>query len=279
MLRLAGCETDLPVKLGNVTVNRAELRADSVLLIGEDDDPRRWAACIEVQVQPDRSKMYSWQSKQAGIAMQTGRMTVLLVLYLMKGRYQTFPDGYDIVKGPYLTTSYHFGTIKLWEHVKELWSGIMPGLAALLLLCYLDPGPEVLEREREIILESNLSEDNKSELLAAAVALGGLQFPAEMLRQIFEKEAEMIKEKGILKEWIDEGIAKGRAEGEAKGKAEGEAKGEARGARELLLAMLSARFGSVPESVAEKVRSADVEWCLASVPRIEAANHIEELAW
>ena len=147
----------------------------------------------------------------------------------------------------------------------------MPGLAPFLVLCYENPGPEVLEREREIILQSSLPEDRKIELLAAAIGLGGEAFSKEVLKQVFERDSEMIKEKGLLKEWLDES----RAEGEAKG----EAKGEATASRKALMAALKAKFESLPGSFVERVQTADADWCLANLPRVVVATRIEDLGW
>ena len=59
-----------------------------------------------------------------------------------------------------------------------------------------------------------------------------------------------------LAEGEAKGKAKGKAEGEAKGRAEGEAKGKAEGRADLLLHLFRQRFGSIPEGVEVKVRSA-----------------------
>ena len=60
----------------------------------------------------------------------------------------------------------------------------------------------------------------------------------------------------LILDALAEGEAKGMAEGEAKGRAEGEAKGKAEGRADLLLHLFRQRFGSIPEGVEVKVRSA-----------------------
>ena len=61
------------------------------------------------------------------------------------------------------------------------------------------------------------------------------------------------------------------AEGEAKGRAEGEAKGEAKGKAELVLRMLTLRFGATPPELAERVRAASVDELDAMAERILTA--------
>jgi hypothetical protein len=155
----------------------------------------------------------------------------------------------------------------LRDHAEEIRSGIVPGLAPFLVMCYDNPGPEVLEREREIILQSSLAEDRKVELLAAAIGLGGETFSKEVLKQVFERDSEMIKDKGLLKEWLDES------------RAEGEARGEATASRKALMAALKAKFENLPGSFVERVQTADAEWCLANLPRVVVATRVEELGW
>ena len=56
-----------------------------------------------------------------------------------------------------------------------------------------------------------------------------------------------------------EGEARGRAEGEARGRAEGEARGRILGRASILSRQLEHRFGRLPATVRERVRSASVQ--------------------
>ena len=75
----------------------------------------------------------------------------------------------------------------------------MPGLAPFLQLCYDDHNPDVLERERKIILESHLPEDGKNQLMLAAALLGGLAFSAEEIDEVFKAEGKMLRDMGLVK--------------------------------------------------------------------------------
>ena len=67
------------------------------------------------------------------------------------------------------------------------------------------------------------------------------------------------------------------AEGEAKGRAEGEAEGEAKGKAELVLRMLTLRFGATPPELAERVRTARVDELDAMAERILTAASAAEV--
>ncbi len=55
----------------------------------------------------------------------------------------------------------------------------------------------------------------------------------------------MLKEAGIIGEWIEESRVEGREEG----------------ARRFALNLIERRFGRVPEDLRRRVESADSEWC------------------
>ena len=67
------------------------------------------------------------------------------------------------------------------------------------------------------------------------------------------------------------------AEGEAKGKAEGEAKGKAEGKAELVLRMLTLRFGALPAELAERLRAASADELDAMAERILTAASAGEV--
>ena len=54
---------------------------------------------------------------------------------------------------------------------------------------------------------------------------------------------------------IAQGRAEGRAEGRVEGKAKGKAEGRAEGKRELVLRLLTARFGPLPPPIVARVRA------------------------
>ena len=63
--RLAGVDAGpLPIRYEDVSINLAEHRADQVIILGEDDDPERWASHLEYQLQPDARALRGWFFKR-----------------------------------------------------------------------------------------------------------------------------------------------------------------------------------------------------------------------
>lgn len=112
--------------------------------------------------------------------------------------------------------------------------------------------------------ERLLYEHGDRELMARYALFMGLRFgdnekilermDAMLTREIIEESAFYKK---ILAKGKALGESKGEAKGKAKGKAEGKAEGKLAGERALLLRLLNAKFGAVPDTAVAKVMSAD----------------------
>jgi predicted transposase YdaD len=263
-LRLAGADAALARPPGDVSINLPEFRADGVLPVDEPGEPDAGALYFEWQWEPDTRELPDWFLKCAGLTAQLRRPVVLIVIYLHRGDRATFPDAYrPIVAGD--GNSYGFATIRLWEHADRIRRGDLPELAPLLVLCEAEPDAAILEEERELILSLEVPEPVRADLLAIAVAVGGRFVPKDLVRAIFREEIEVIKETGLIGEWLDEAEARG------------ETRGGARAAQNALLRLLESRFGTVPESVVTRVRAADEEWCYALVERAALAATLADL--
>jgi predicted transposase YdaD len=79
----------------------------------------------------------------------------------------------------------------------------------------------------------------------------------------------MLKNLGIISEWMEES--------EARGEARGEAAGRVMNAREMLLHVLERRFGTAPEALRAQISEASLEWCLATLDRALSVESYEEL--
>ena len=132
------------------------------------------------------------------------------------------------------------------------------------MLCDAAPKVRTLNEERQMILESDLSSDVKLELMSVAMAIAGPRFSAKIMRRVFGgKEWEKMTQTGIIGELVEEGKAEGIAEG----------------LRLALINALKVRFGQIPASIADRVATADADWCIAYLPRVLTASRIEELAY
>lgn len=115
----------------------------------------------------------------------------------------------------------------------------------------------VLQEEREIILGLDASPEVRADLMAVAFTIGACYFSREVLETVFREELPMIKGTDLIQEWVQEG----------------EARGAARQARAMLLRLLRARFGDLPEAVVGEIERQDPQWCEAlAVKTLEATS-------
>jgi predicted transposase YdaD len=263
LLRLIGAEADpAKVRFENVAINLPEYNADDVLVLGDADAPIPGALLVEYQLQPDPELPESWHYKATALARTLGIPVVLVVIYLERGAYATFPDSYEVSVGG-LPNRFSFPAIRLWEHEERITSGDLQTLAPLLLLCTKEKTEAVLQRERRLILDLPISPDTRRDLLAVATMVGRRFFDVAVLRRIFREEMAMLKEADFIQEWIDEG----------------EANGEARGARKMLLHMLRRQFGSLTPDLEARLAELTPEQCMDLYDRAADAKDLSELGF
>jgi hypothetical protein len=115
----------------------------------------------------------------------------------------------------------------------------------------------VLQEEREIILRLDATPEVRADLMAVAFTIGACYFSREVLESVFREELPMIKGTELIQEWV----------------LEGEARGAARQARAMLLRLLRARFGDLPETVIGQIERQEPGWCEElAVTALEAAS-------
>jgi len=212
-LRLIGVQAGSEqVRLGDVSVNLPEFRADQLFMIGEEDDASRWALHIEYQLEPDERMCRGWYHKNAALNAQLKRPVVLVAVYLTRGDRSRFPSSYRIEAGG-LSNEYRFHAVHLWEYAERIRRGDLPELAPLLLLCEDRPDPETVLEEKQLIHGLSAPPEMKSHLLAVAYTVGLRYFSRGVLDALFREEREMIEADSWIRDWVLEGEARGRAEG------------------------------------------------------------------
>jgi len=84
--RLAGMDTAAEdIRVEDPNLNLPELRADHVFVVPEG------AIYLEYQLNRDDRLLPAWAAKWGGLSKQLAMPVVLVVLYLQKGNYATFP--------------------------------------------------------------------------------------------------------------------------------------------------------------------------------------------
>jgi len=163
------------VTFTNVAVNLPEHSADGVLLVGRPGEKPSHGFHFEAQLYPDHRVMAGWMLKNAAFNVQLGINVPLIVLYLRRGRYRSFPDCH-VVPGGGLTNTHSFPTIRLWEHAERIRAGELPELAPLLVLCEEQPTEETLLTERELIRKAPVTDSVRADLTALAFTVGTRYF-------------------------------------------------------------------------------------------------------
>jgi len=217
-----------------------EHRADKVWRIG--DGTREGCVTLEAIAAPDRRDLRRINLKNAELQVYLNSPVITVLVYLMRGKYATFPDGYEDELGG-LTNSHRFARILLWEHEERIRSGELKELAPFLPLFYDDPDPDILSVVNHLV-EGVADPQQCLELKSISAIIAERYFSEELIRQYFKLEPLMIRETSIFKELFDQRYNEGRVEGRVEG--------EVSGNRRLLQKQLEKKFG--PLSAELKVR-------------------------
>jgi predicted transposase YdaD len=261
------------VRAGDVNVNLPEFRADQVLFVGADADPARWALHVEFQIQPDTRVMRGWFLKNAALNAQLRIPVVLLVVYLERGDRAQFPDRYELEAGG-LRTEFRFETVRLWEHADRARTGDLAALAPLLVTWENEPALETVREELRLIEAATPDEEKRSELLALAYTAARRFFTVEVLMRIFDDEElqpalDEILEFPSVRRRIEQSCEQASARSREEGREEG--------VRDLLLSVLTERFGVLPAHVSAWVSTASEAQCRSLLSAALRAGSLDEL--
>ena len=215
-----------------------EYHADHVLIL---ENPRL-AIYWEYQLAPKQEVLARWFEKCAALTAHLGMPVLLIVIYLERGDYATFPDRIEVTLGS-AKTLFQFTTVKLWEHADRLRSGELIELVPFLFLCDNESKEETVLEEIDLIYRSDVSREVQSELYQAVFRIAGSRMPKETIDRLYREKESMIKENfdyDVLREiLIDEGVEKGIEKGIEKGAYTEKL--------QMTRKILRARLGDIPE--------------------------------
>jgi len=213
-------------------INIPERRADKVWLVSEQG--RDGALHIEAILEPKKSELANFYVKNTLLEAILKRPVITALVYLEKGRYETFPFTYERGVGLF-KNAYIFASVLLWEYRDRILSGEYKEFAPLLSLLEDKPDPSILEKEKELIAQ--FPDEEMRELMGVAILVACRKFENEFVRQIFKEQLPMVKEISFVREWIEEGEQKGRDEGK----------------RSLLHALLTKKFGALSLGLQDQI--------------------------
>ncbi len=220
-----------------------EHRTDKIWRV--HDGEKEGALLLEAITEPDQRAFDKIELKNVATRINLKIPVVTVLVYLQRGRYATFPEGYEDEIGG-LTTKHVFSRILLWEHAERIRSGELKELAPFLALCEDEPDVEVLQTENRLI-ESVSDAEQRMELKAVAAIVAARKFSEELIKQCLNLEVNMIRETTIFSEWLAQSRGEGRREGNLEGK------------NTLLLKQLEKKFGHLPSELKSAVEKLDAE--------------------
>jgi len=247
-LKLAFPELNLRLveTLENVEMTLPEKRVDFIHKVEWEDE--EYLLHLEFQLRhradfPRRMFHYS-----AMLSLQFGMPVLSLALYL-EPRKKPIPNEYVVKVGDVVVNRFSYPVLKLWEFREEIWRGKYRELAPLLVSLVEDLTPEVLAREKELILAEE-DRRKRANLLAAAVSVAARYFEKDFLWDFFREEVEEMRHASFIEDWIEKEVAlaqqKAMQEGRQKGWQEGRKEGLKEGAAQILRKVVLKRFGVLP---------------------------------
>jgi predicted transposase YdaD len=249
-------------------INLPELRGDKALIVEENGEERY--LLLEAMVHPEPDKLSTFALKALGIQYVQRRKTVVVIIYLEKGRYASFPSGFENCAGGF-ANQYQLARVLLWEHEDRILSGELKEFAPFLALFHEQPDPAIIDTQKDLlgqIADLKL----QSDLLAIAMVVDARSFGYKVVLEKFKKEVNMLKETSIVQEWLDERYNDGKLSGKIEGKIEGK--------RALLQTLLTQRFGYLTPELINKLQLSSNEQLDRLGAVVLSLNSLEELqAW
>ncbi|HDN80829.1 MAG TPA: hypothetical protein ENG33_10250 [Chloroflexi bacterium] len=233
-LAFPGLGLRLVETLENVELALPERRVDFIHRVEWEDE--EYLLHLEFQLRhradfPRRMCHYS-----AMLSLQLGEPVLSLALYL-EPRKRPIPNEYVVKVGDTVINSFTYPVLKLWEFRDEVWQGKYRELAPLLISLVEEPTPQVLAREKELILAEE-DRRKRANLLAAAVTVASRYFEKDFLWDFFREEVEEMRHASFIEDWLEKERAQSLQQGIQQGRKEG--------AVQFLRKLVLKRFGVLP---------------------------------
>ena len=255
-LKLAFPDTDFQLvgTLENVEITLPDRRADFLHRLQVDGE--EYLLHFEFQLQHRTDYPRNVFTFSGGLTDQHQKPTITIVLYLER-RESDPPNEYVVQIGEWVIHRFTYPIIKLWDYTDRIRSGELREFAPLLIMLEPEKTEAVLHQERELILQETHPQ-KRADSLATAVMIASRYFELEWLWDFFGEEVEQMRESGFITDWIEDGIQQGK--------------------RSILIRLLAAKFGELPQSVTDQIQGMTAEEELDQLGvSILTANSLEEM--
>ena len=255
-LKLAFPDTDFQLvgTLENVEITLPDRRADFLHRLQVDGE--EYLLHFEFQLQHRTDYPRNVFTFSGGLTDQHQKPTITIVLYLER-RESDPPSEYVVQIGEWVIHRFTYPIIKLWDYTDRIRSGELREFAPLLIMLEREKTEAVLHQEKELILQETHPQ-KRADSLATAVMIASRYFDLNWLWEFFGEEVEQMRESGFITDWIEDGIQQGK--------------------RSILIQLLAAKFGELPQSVTDQIQGMTAEEELDQLGvSILTANSLEEI--
>jgi len=241
-------------------------------------------------LQPDASALPIFALKALGHQYLLNKPTLVVIVYLTRGDYATFPDSFEnSVRG--LSNQFKLQKILLWEHLHRILNGELKEFLPFLSLLYEQPDPSLMDEQKNLL--SRIADPKlRADLLTTTIIVNIRTFGREVVLAKFVKEFNMLKDTSLVQGWITEGRQEGWQEGQKEGWQEGQKEGWQEGQKQgqkegqkegklvVLESILIQKFGALTPSVLLKLQSLSNEQLdRLTLTLLNIASHEELQAW
>lgn len=259
--------TEARIEAADLTdIQPAEYRADLVVLLY--DGKPVLGIVVEAQLQPDDDKRFVWPAYAVGLRARIRCPVCLLVVTASEPVASWAARPIDLGAGNRFTPLV-VGPSAVPVLTDEQKAKADPELAVLSAMAHgSNPDPNKALRVAAAAIAASLGLDADRSTLYFDLVLVSLSEAARNLLQAMDP-AKYQYQSEFAKRYLSQGKAEGRAEGEAKGRVEGKA--------EVVVKLLTLRFGPLPETVVQQVRSASIEELDRFAERVLSAKTLDEV--
>jgi hypothetical protein len=236
----------------NPEINLPERRLDFVYGLRWDDEECLLHLEFQMEHEPDVPKrMFTYN---ALLTAGFNKPVISAVIYLERREYRHLPQDYAVFFAGQPVNNFRYRAVKLWDYAEAIGRGELRELAPLLILLTREKGEGVLTRTKHLILTAPDARW-RADALSVAVTVAGRYFPREFLLKFFREELAMLRDAGIVQDWINEGIEKGRLQGQIAT------------LQSSIIEVLTERFGVIKKGLSQKLAEIDDPAVLRSLLR------------
>ncbi len=232
---LFGHERKIVLKeVADPQINLPELRGDKVFVVEENGTA--FNIILEAMLRPAVEELPTFELKARGMQYLTKRPTMVVIVYLEKGRYASFPDSFEIRHGAF-ANQIELARVLLWEYELRITSGELKELAPFLSLFKDQPDPDVIDTQ--IALLHQIADTKiQNDLISLAAVIDVRVFGLSIVIEKFRTEERMLKESSIVQEWVHEGMVESKLA--------------------LLQSILAKKFGDLTPDLADKLHQLEL---------------------